>query len=112
MRWPSQFSCYLNRLFNNTTHCIILIGHSLIEAMNNIKLNIETQDVHLEEVRFSEEEILLLKAEELLWLKWGNSLQGHFLWNYREYKRRFEIGLRLIIASTNQFSCFSIIIAT
>ena len=40
--------------------------------MNNIKLNIETQDVHLEEVRFSEEEILLLKAEELLWLKWGN----------------------------------------
>ena len=40
--------------------------------MNSIKLNIETQDVHLEEVRFSEEEILLLKAEELLWLKWGN----------------------------------------
>ena len=40
--------------------------------MNNIKLNIETQDVHLEEVRFFEEELLLLKAEELLWLKWGN----------------------------------------
>ena len=53
-------------LFNNTTHCIILIRQSLIEAMNNIKLNIETQDVHLEEVRFSEEEILLLKVEELL----------------------------------------------
>jgi len=53
-------------LFNNTTHCIILIWQSIIEAMNNIKLNIETQDVHLEEVRFPEEEILLLKAEELL----------------------------------------------
>ena len=62
----------MNRLFNNTTHCIILIGQSLIEAMNNIKLNIETQYVRLEEVRFSEEEILLLKDEELLWLKWGN----------------------------------------
>ena len=61
LRWSSQFSCYLNRLFNNTTHCIILIGHSLNEEMNNIKLNIETQAVHLEEVRFSEEEILLLK---------------------------------------------------
>jgi len=42
--------------------------------MNNIKLNIETQDVHLEEVRFSEEGILLLKDEVLLCLKWGCNL--------------------------------------
>jgi len=40
--------------------------------MYSIKLNIETQEVHLEEIRFSEKGILLLKAEELLWLKWGN----------------------------------------
>ena len=58
-------------MFNNTTHYISLIGYSLVETFDNIKLNIETQDVHLEKVRFSEEEILLLKDEELLWLKWG-----------------------------------------
>ena len=46
-------------MFNNTTHYIIVIGRSLVETFDNIKLNIETQDVHVEEVRFSEEEILL-----------------------------------------------------
>ena len=53
-------------MFNNTTHCIILIGHSLVKTFNKIKLNIETQDVQVEGVRFFEEEILLLKTEELL----------------------------------------------
>ena len=70
--------------------------------MNNIKLNIETQDVHLEEIWFSEEEILLLKWWGVTMVKVGVIFAGTFSLKSMGVSKDKAVDPHFLLHSTDQ----------